>query len=702
MSSEHAQPRDIAIPADFVDRVMPRGSRRLGLVVGINAYQDQRIPKLAAAVADARSIHSLMIDPRCGLFHASDTTLLLDGQATERTLRQQLERLAQTATDLDEVWIYFAGHGIVHGGEHRLVPVDVDQSYLDATSVKFGEFSAKIRCRRKIIFLDCCHSGAYSAATRRVHSVEEVFKAYDGAGTVVFCSSDGNEQSVELTDLGRGAFSYWLERGLRGEADSDADGVVTSGELWDFVRRQVERETLARTQLRQTPRIKQDTIGAFALTVSTTSSKSPGPTPSTHQPSRPRVPASSPMSEILALPQLLRHALNADELERFIRLLARPLRSAEVTKLQRAARIASEETSDALLDAANIVRSVLAPLPKRVESQGANEPRVPDESESSYLQSAPFDLVFEKAQAGSAHAQYRLAENYRLGNFVTADLTEAARWYTSAAEQAHAASMYVLGEMHRLGLGVERNAVEAARWYLKAAQQGQHFAELRLGQAYLVGEGVTQDGRMAASWIRKACEADQPAAYFAFSHCCSTGVGVAVDHERAFRWLLKACAEGDARGWARDGFVKGDQVAGWGEATNFKGMRILAWRTLGMHYLQGIGTERDEALGAAWLKRASEEGDGESARTLYGEQPGCVSMLAAFGGASSCWLVCCLLALELFKPEPSSLAEKVFWGGWFTSGLLAAFLAPSIIAYRRGRLGRMAEARSKEPLLPKP
>jgi hypothetical protein len=77
-------------------------------------------------------------------------------------------------------------------------------------------------------------------------------------------------------------------------------------------------------------------------------------------------------------------------------------------------------------------------------------------------------------------------------------------------------------------------------------------------------------------------------------------------------------------------------------------------------------------------------------------------MIAAFGLAFGCWFVGCVLAVVLFKLEGNSISDDAVFGGGLTFGILSAFLVPGIIAYRRGRLGRLAEARSKDPLLPKP
>jgi uncharacterized caspase-like protein len=53
-----------------------------------------------------------------------------------------------------------------------------------------------------------------------------------------------NELSLEDARWGgHGVFTYYLLRGLGGEADSDGDGVVTFMEIVDFVRDRVAGDT---------------------------------------------------------------------------------------------------------------------------------------------------------------------------------------------------------------------------------------------------------------------------------------------------------------------------------------------------------------------------------------------------------------------------------------------------------------------------
>ena len=74
-----------------------------------------------------------------------------------------------------------------------------------------------------------------------------------GEGRIVFTSSDKNQLSQESAKWGNGhgVFTYFLIKGLKGEADTDADNIISAGEIFRYVSEQVRRETYSQ----QTPRI---------------------------------------------------------------------------------------------------------------------------------------------------------------------------------------------------------------------------------------------------------------------------------------------------------------------------------------------------------------------------------------------------------------------------------------------------------------
>jgi TPR repeat protein len=87
-------------------------------------------------------------------------------------------------------------------------------------------------------------------------------------------------------------------------------------------------------------------------------------------------------------------------------------------------------------------------------------------------QSADFDALRRKAEAGDAKAQFDLAEAYSEGNGVAKDSAKGMDWLRRSALQGYAGAQVVLGILYQKGINIEKDPSEAAKWYQKAARQG--------------------------------------------------------------------------------------------------------------------------------------------------------------------------------------------------------------------------------------
>jgi len=234
-----------------------RGGSRHGLVIGIDKHQERGLD-LRYATADARALYDLMVDETCGCFPRENVTLLLNEQATMREVGKALSSLTKKVAPNDTVWIYFAGHGAVEGDEAYWVTHDSDVQSLSMTGLdrtRINKELSKLRSERLLLLIDCCHAAATALQTnalRAALSANELFGRFEGKGVMTLAASDGMQKSVELAELGRGAFTYYLEKGLRGEADENGDGVVTLNELWRYLHKKVEAEA-QRANNKQTP-----------------------------------------------------------------------------------------------------------------------------------------------------------------------------------------------------------------------------------------------------------------------------------------------------------------------------------------------------------------------------------------------------------------------------------------------------------------
>lgn len=267
MSSDST--RDVV--AFMRERVVPAGGTRYGLVIGIEKYKDARL-NLRYACADARAIYDLMVASDCGMFPKDNVRLLLDDEATKDNVWKALSGLRRNAGENDTVWIYYAGHAAPEESNIYWVTYDADVDDLYATGIPSSQISqvlCDIRAKRQLLFLDCCHAAAAAVQknpTRAVLTPEEVFKGYRGEGRVIISASDGKEKSVELSDVGHGAFTYFLEKGLRGEADADNEGVITADKLWAYLDKRVS-DASQRAGNPQTPVLEGKLQHGLALTL---------------------------------------------------------------------------------------------------------------------------------------------------------------------------------------------------------------------------------------------------------------------------------------------------------------------------------------------------------------------------------------------------------------------------------------------------
>jgi len=86
-------------------------------------------------------------------------------------------------------------------------------------------------------------------------------------------------------------------------------------------------------------------------------------------------------------------------------------------------------------------------------------------------QTAEFDALRHKAEAGDAKAQFDLADAYSEGKGVTKDSAKGMEWLKKSALQGYAGAQVVLGYFYQKGINTEKDPSEASKWYRKAAKQ---------------------------------------------------------------------------------------------------------------------------------------------------------------------------------------------------------------------------------------
>ena len=154
------------------------------------------------------------------------STVLVNEQATQSALLSSMHTAFADAESDDAVILYFSGHGT----PGALVCYDGELTYQHIFKMLKG-----CKASRKMIIADACFSG-------KMRTTKQQSSSYNSQNVMLFLSSRTNETSQE-TPYQNSLFTIFLERGLRGGADTNKDRSVTAHELYDFVHRGVSESS---------------------------------------------------------------------------------------------------------------------------------------------------------------------------------------------------------------------------------------------------------------------------------------------------------------------------------------------------------------------------------------------------------------------------------------------------------------------------
>ena len=152
---------------------------------------------------------------------------------------------------------------------------------------------------------------------------------------------------------------------------------------------------------------------------------------------------------------------------------------------------------------------------------------------------------------------YNLGLSYYRGEGVSADPTDAVKWFRKAAKQGHVNAHFLMGLLYAQGHGVPKDSAEAVKCYRIAAEQGLPKAQNSLGVAYGFGEGVPKDSVEAAKWYHLAAEQGDPEAQLHLGLAYCQGEGVPQNYVEAYKWTnLAAAKNSDLAKRLRDALVQ--------------------------------------------------------------------------------------------------------------------------------------------------
>jgi serine/threonine protein kinase len=321
--------------------VFPRNAA--ALLIGIGQYdRADGITALPFAARDARSLAKVLTDPDVCGFPRERIALLTDAKASRSAIDRHLSRwLPSQARGAELVFLYFAGHGVVHSVDGReegyLVPSDADPGDIARHGIAMSDVAKWIDALQAdavVVCLDCCHAGGILPrdgvtlrGDRDMAIRPSVIQRLGGRGRFLIASCDRGQKSIESEEFRHGLFTYHLLRGLGGAGDRDGDGYVSIVELFNYVASSVSEDARTRYHREQTPWTSATYNGDVLL--SAVRQKPKTVPPSTRESAAPE-PTTTEDADLLARLRRDRKHPNLTELPFIFRNLAH--RSEEVRK----------------------------------------------------------------------------------------------------------------------------------------------------------------------------------------------------------------------------------------------------------------------------------------------------------------------------------------------------------------------------------
>ena len=231
------------------------------LLVGVNEYQDPDLPSLRYPAVDCQGLGEAFFKAT-QRFPNKEVIIHHDFAAQPPTLeiiRKSLQKIVSETQPQDSILLYFSGHGILEPNQQQAVLclADTRKNNLLATGLGLQELLQILgatSANQQLICLDTCHSGDMKLFGTNVGSSKDANisdnlinpapklmeilrqRAAQSKGFCALLSCDQGQKSWEFPELGHGIFSYYLMRGLLGEA-ADSSGVIEADGLYKYVYR---------------------------------------------------------------------------------------------------------------------------------------------------------------------------------------------------------------------------------------------------------------------------------------------------------------------------------------------------------------------------------------------------------------------------------------------------------------------------------
>ena len=252
------------VDVDMPPKTKMNNPDALAVVIGVESYQ--YVPDATFAYNDAEVFREYLAETM-GM-KRQRIKLATNSKATQAEFSKLLGPNGWLARNVvkgkSDVVVYFSGHGIASADAKSsgILPFDVDPNYsVGLPTEQLYEDLSAMEAKSVTVFLDACFTGQTRNSEMLIANARPMV-IRQKAGSVpsdvtVISAASGSQISGAIEEKEHGLFTYYVLKGLGGEADANKDTLLKMNELSEYVSTNV-REQAALNGREQTPELQGD------------------------------------------------------------------------------------------------------------------------------------------------------------------------------------------------------------------------------------------------------------------------------------------------------------------------------------------------------------------------------------------------------------------------------------------------------------
>ncbi len=231
----------------------------VAIIIGIEKYR--RVSNADFANRDAGLFYDYA--RRALGVRQENIKLLLDDKADASEILVAFKNWLPTRVGKGEteVYVFYSGHGLPSedGKSLFFLPHEANRDLLERTAISQKEIVDAIQRtspKSVTMFIDSCYSGqsrtgeTLLASARPISIVAKETSSFPPNFTVISASAP-DQISSSSPELRHGIFSYYLMRGMEGEADANGDKQITVAEMQAYLSARVPRRAMSMNRTQQ-------------------------------------------------------------------------------------------------------------------------------------------------------------------------------------------------------------------------------------------------------------------------------------------------------------------------------------------------------------------------------------------------------------------------------------------------------------------